>query len=223
MENAVGKVKAMSRLRRLKPAIIGLIVLLLIGGTGFFLVWQLKTVAAIIVDDTLPGVEYAGQIDSELSENFVRTLLVVNTDSPEERERHLKDISQGSAKVDASMDGYRKSIFEKEDQEMFDHLVTVRNNYRAIRQRVFDLVREGKRNEGLQLFESELLPAYAAQKEAGNALFDYNVKQGQSRGVRIETLCRRTEWIMAVICMGMFLGGFFTPFIALRLPPHIWK
>lgn len=223
MENAVGKVKAIDRLRRLKPAIIGMIVLLLIGGTGFFLVWQLKTVAGIVVDDTLPGVEYAGQIDSELSENFVRSLLVINTDSPEERDQHLKDISQGSAKVDASMDGYRQSIFEKEDQEMFDRLVTTRNNYRAIRQRVFDLVREGKRNEGLQLFESQLLPAYTAQKEVGNALFDYNVKQGQSRGVRIETLSRRTEWIMAVICMGMFLGGFFTPFIALRLPPRIWK
>jgi hypothetical protein len=187
------------------------------------MVWRLKNDAANIVDDTLPGLVYAGQINSELSENFVRTLLVINSDSPEERDRYLTKISEGSARVNESMDSYRQSIFEKEDSETFARLLTLREKYRAIRQRVFDLVGEGRRKEGWQLFESELRPAYAAQKEVGEALFDYNVKQGQSRGRRIETGCQRTQWVVAIICMVIFLGGVFTPFVAIRLPPRIWR
>jgi methyl-accepting chemotaxis protein WspA len=223
METVAKKITLMTRLWRLKPAIFGMIVLLVIGGTGFFLVWRVNTLAASIVDDTMFGLDYAGALNSELSENFVRTLLVINTDSPEERDQYLKKISEGSAKVNENMKLYEGSIFEEADREQFVRFTQLRDNYRAIRQRVFDLVQQGKRKEGLQLFETELLPAYAAQKEAGNKLFDYNVRQGQSRGVRIETLCHRTEWVVAIICMGFFLGGFFTPFLALRLPPHIWK
>jgi methyl-accepting chemotaxis protein WspA len=223
MVNTVQKAKVMRRLRTLKPAIIGVLFLLAIGGTGFFLVWRLKTVAASIVDDTLPGLVYGGYINSELSENFVRTLLVINSDSPEKRDRYLEKISEESVMVDKSMDHYREAIFEKQDRELFARLVTLRENYRAIRRRVFDLVREDRRKEGLQLFELELLPAYAAQKEAGEALFDYNVKLGQSRGTQIEAGSQWTQWVVAILCMGIFLGGFFTPFLALRLPPDIWK
>jgi hypothetical protein len=223
MDNTVEKTKRLRRLRRLKPAIMVAVVLLAIGGTGFFMVWRLKNDAAGIVDDTLPGLVYAGQIDSELSENFARTLMVINADSAEERDQYLKKISEGSARVNASMDGYRPTIFEPEENKLFNRLVTLRGKYQEIRQRVFDLVSQDRRKESLQLLQSELMPAYAAQKEAGEALFNYNVKQGQSRGARIETGCRRTEWVMAFLCMGMFLGGFFTPFIAIRLPPRIWK
>jgi CHASE3 domain sensor protein len=223
MHEPVEKAAAMRRLRRLKPVIIGVVVLLAIGGTGFFMVWRLHSDATSIVGDTLPGLVYAGQINSELSENFARALLVINSDSPEERVLYLKKISEGTARVNESIDRYRPTIFEKEEGDLFDRFVTVRGNYRAIRQRVFDLVEKDKRKEALQLFASELLPAYAAQKEAGEALFDYNVRQGQSRGARIESACRTTEWIMAILCAGIFLGGFFTPFIAIRLPPHIWK
>ncbi len=223
MQNPVEKTKTMRRLRTLKPVIIGVVVLLAIGGTGFFMVWRLNNDAAGIVDDSLPGLVYGGQINSELSENFARTLLAVNSGSPEERALYLKKISEGSVRVNESMDRYQEAIFEKEDRDLFDHLVALRGNYRAIRQRVFDLVGEDKQKEALQLFAAELLPAYAAQKEAGEALFEYNVKQGQSRGRRIETACQTTEWIVAILCAGIFLGGFFTPFIAIRLPPHIWK
>jgi hypothetical protein len=222
MKNAVEK--ARQRLQRLKPVIIKVVVLLAIGGTGFSLVWRLKNDAASIADDTLPGLVYAGQINSELSENFVRTLLVINSDSPEEQERYLTKISEGGARVDKSMDRYRReSLFESEDKELFARLITLREKYRATRQRVFDLVTEDRRKESLQLFESELLPAYAAQKEAGEALFDFNVKEGQSRGRQIEAGCQRTEWVVAIVCIGIFLGGFLAPFIAIRLPPHIWK
>jgi chemoreceptor-like protein with four helix bundle sensory module len=224
VRDTVESAKALRRLQRLKPVIIGVVVLLIIAGTGFFIVWRLKTVAAGIVDDTLPELVYAGQINSELSENFAITLQVMNSNSPEEQYEYLKKISEGKARVGQGMDRYRRaSRFEGEDRELFARLVTTREKYKAIRQRVFDLVKEGKQKDAWQLFESELRPAYTAQKAAGQALFDYNVNEGQSRGRRIENGCQQTEWVMAILCVGMFLGGFFTPFLAIRLPPRIWK
>jgi hypothetical protein len=213
----------MSNFRRLKPAIIGLVCLFIIGWTGFFIVGRLRSEAVRIVDDTLPGLVYAGQINSELSENFARTLLVVNSDNPEQRDLYLKGIDEGSKRVDESMQGYQRSIFEEEDRELFNHLMAVREKYREARRQVFEVVKAGKRPEALRFFETEVLPAYAAQKEAGEALFDYNVRQGRERGTRIEILCHRTQWVVTVICVAIFLGGFFVPFFAIRLPPNIWK
>lgn len=213
----------MSNFRRLKPAAIALVSLFIIGWTGFSIVGRLKSDAAGIVDDTLPGLVYGGQINSELSENFARSLLVISSDSPEERELYLKRIDEGSKRVSDSMSRYQRSIFEEEDRQLFNRLVAVREKYREIRWRVFDLVKENKRNEALRLFETEVLPAYAAQKEAGEALFDYNVRQGNVRGTRIETVCRRTQWVVTAICVMVFVVGFFTPFFAIRLPPNIWK
>jgi len=224
MRETIENSKTVRRLQRLKPAIIGLLVLLAIGGTGFFIIWRLKNDAAGIVEDTLPGLVYAGQLNSELSENFNLTLQVMNSNSPDEQYQYLKKISEGRARVGQGMDRYRRaSRFEGEDRELFDRLVTLREKHRAIRQQVFDLVKEGRQKDALQLFESELRPLYTAQKVTTQALFDYNVRQGQSRGERIETGCRWTEWIVAILCAGTFLVGFFTPFIAIRLPPRIWK
>ncbi|HUJ72996.1 MAG TPA: MCP four helix bundle domain-containing protein [Verrucomicrobiae bacterium] len=213
----------MSNLRRLKPVVVAVACLVLIGWTGFMIVSRLKNDAAAIVDDTLPGLVYAGQIDSELSENFARTLLVINSDSPENRDLYLKRIEEGSKRVNDSMSGYERSIYEEQDRQLFSHLTALREKYQEVRRRVFDLVKGEKRNEALRLLEAELLPAYAAQKEAGEALFDYNVRQGNQRGTRIELVCRRTQWIVTALCVAVFVGGFFVPFFAIRLPPNIWK
>ncbi len=213
----------MSNFRRLKPAVIALGCVFIIGWTGFFLVGRLRSDAAQIVDDTLPGLVYGGQIDSELSEGFARTLLVVNSGSPEERDLYLKTIEEAGQRVNDSMQAYQRSIYEEEDKQLFDHLVAAREKYREIRRQVFDLVKAGKRPEALQLFDTEGLPAYVAQKKAGEALFGYNVRQGRKRGTQIEILCRRTQWVMAAICVAVFVGGFFAPFFAIRLPPNIWK
>jgi hypothetical protein len=197
--------------------------LFIVGWTGFSIIGRLRSDAARIVDDTLPGLVYAGQINSELSENFARALLVVNSDSPEERDLYLNKINEGSKRVDDSMQGYQGSIFEEEDRQLFNHLMAVREKYREVRRQVFELAKAGKRTEALKLFETEVLPAYAAQKEAGGAVFDYNVRQGRERGIRIEILCRRTQWVVTAICVAVFVGGFFAPFFAIRLPPNIWK
>src|SRR6266404_9394671 len=90
---------SMGRLLRLKPAIIAVVILLIIGGTGFLVVGRLRADAARIVDDTLPGLTYAGQINAELSENFARSLLVINSPSPEERDMYLGRIEEGSKRV----------------------------------------------------------------------------------------------------------------------------
>jgi len=211
------------RISRLKPLIMLAVVLLIVGGIGFTVVHQIRIDAAKIVEDTLPGLAYGGQVNAELSENFARTLLVINTDSTEERDLYLKRIDEGSKRVNDSLEGYRLAIFEEEDRQTFDRLISVRDKYREVRRRAFDLVKEGKRTEAVRLFETEVLPAYTTQKEAGEALFDYNVRQADERGRHIETVCTRTQWFVAIICVAIFVSGFFTPFFAIRLPPNIWK
>jgi CHASE3 domain sensor protein len=148
----------------------------------------------------------------------------MNSKSPEEQYQYLKKISEGTARVGQGMERYRRaSRFGGEDHELFARLVTLREKHRAIRQQVFDLVKEDRQKDALQLFESELRPVYAAQKVTTQELFDYNVRQCSERGKHIETVCSRTQWFVAAICVLIFVGGFFTPFFVIRLPPNIWK
>ena len=203
--------------------VVAAALLFVVGMAGFTIVGHLRSDAAQIVDDTLPGLVYAGEIDSELSENFARTLLAINAQSPDERAVYLKKIAEGSERVDESMRGYQAGIFEKHDRQLFNQMGTMRQKYRDVRSQVFGLLNENRRDEALRLFESELLPAYTAQREAGQMLFKYNVTQGETGGVRIEKTCRITQWAVTVICMLVFVGGFFTPFFAIRLPPDILR
>lgn len=131
------------RIGRFKPLIMFAVALLVVGGIGFMIVRQLRIDAAKIVDDTLPGLVYAGQINAELSENFARSLLVINSDSAEERELYLKRIDEGSKRVNDSLEAYRATIFEEEERQLFERLIGARNKYREDRRRAFDLVNEG--------------------------------------------------------------------------------
>jgi hypothetical protein len=203
--------------------VVAAALLFVVGMAGFTIVGHLRSDAAQIVGDTLPGLVYAGEIDSELSENFARTLLAINARSSDERAIYLKKIAEGSERVDESMRGYQSGILEEYDRQLFNHMGAMRQKYRDIRSQVFGLLNENKRDEALRLFETELLPAYTGQREAGQMLFKYNVRQGETRGVRIEKTCRITQWTVTVICVLVFVGGFFTPFFAIRLPPDILR
>ena len=190
---------------------------------AYLVMRRLRVVAGQIVGGTLPGLVYGGQINSERSEGLVLFTLLIHSDNEDQRSLYMKQIEDAGKRVDESVQKYRGSIFEKEDWDLFNRLVATRKNCREIRLRIFALLEENRRVDAQRMFENELLPAYADSRKAGEALFDYNVKQGHDRGIQIEVVCRRTQWIVAISSVAVFLGGFFTPFFAIRLPPRLWS
>jgi hypothetical protein len=114
---------------------VSLLGLILIGMLGFLSVGHLKKQAWAIVFDTMPGLFAAGQANASLAQGFNRTLLALQTDSPEQRAQLRKEITELTEETATNLDAYKASIFESEDQLMFDRLVECRLNYIGIREK----------------------------------------------------------------------------------------
>ena len=77
-----------------------------------------------------------------------------------------------------------------------------------LREKMFALAENGQRPEAIALCKNELLPAYHRYKEAGDKLFEYNMRQGKDRGETIMRLCTVTQFVVAGIGMLIFILGF---------------
>ncbi|MGD0650855.1 MAG: MCP four helix bundle domain-containing protein [Verrucomicrobiia bacterium] len=211
----------MNYLQRLKPVVVAAGILLIIGGVEFLAVNQLKIGTGRIVLDTLPGLSYAGKINAEVSGNFIRTLLAINSTGPEERAAYTLEIDEASREINGRLKEYEKTIHEPKERQLFNTLLEQRKKYTEVRRAVFGLIDGNQKEEALRLFKTALLPAYKEYTRTGDLIFSYNMQQGDSRGKHILTVCNTTQLLVVVIGIIIFIGGFLTPFIAICfLPDH---
>jgi glycosyltransferase involved in cell wall biosynthesis len=186
-----------------------LMVLLLIGAVGFLSLGHLKKVANEIVSDTLPGLSYAGEANVTLAQAFNRSLLLMMTDRPERRAELRAEIEHYNTQTTNYLAAYKSQIFARDEQALFDALLQRRVEYLAIRERTFALAESNQRQQALELCQTELFPAYQRYKEAGDKLFEYNMREGTERGRNIMGVCTTTRVIVAGIGIFIFIVGFF--------------
>ncbi len=207
-----------SRMGRLTPLLyhafsmrgvtVAIACLLLVGALGFLSVERLKKDAAKIVNDTLPGLSYAGAADASLAQGFNRTLLFLMTDDQERAAQLRAEIEVYHRTTTQDLASYKQSIYEAEDRTNFEDLWQRRAEYVRIREQIFALVEQGKKSEARVLCDKELTPAYALYKQGADRLLEYNMLQGQSRGKSIMAACTITQLIVAAIVISIFVIGF---------------
>lgn len=195
----------MFSLAGLTVALLGLI---LVGALGFLSIGHLKRQADAIVGDTLPGLSVAGQANASMAQGFHRMLLLVVSESADERDRLRREIDTYSETTASLLASYEGSIHERADKEIFDQLTHYRMEYLRIRDQTVALIDNRKQQEALALYERELLPAYSHYKETGDRLFAYNMEQGKARGQSIMRVCTVTQWVVAGIGVLIFIAGF---------------
>jgi len=200
--------KLLYRMISLKGLATGLLGLLLIGGLGFFSLSHLKTTAKGIVEDTLPGLSYAGQANAYLADAY-RTLLIITTDDPKERLATRQTMEFLVKRTTDYLDRYQTSIFTEEDRDNFRTLQNLRKEFIATREEILKLADTGKKPEALALFHQSLIPKQAALKQAGEKLFEFNMREGRSRGQSIMNICTFTQVGVAAVLIVIFVLGFF--------------
>ena len=183
--------------------------LLMVGALGFLSIDHLKREAGKIVHDTLPGLTYAGAANASLAQGFNRTLMYLITEDKEQDARLRNEIETFNRMTTQYLATYKQAIFETEDRKEFEELWQHRREYLKIRERVFSLVEAGRRREAIELCERELSPAFLRYKASADELFQYNMRQGQSRGENIMASCTVTQLAVAGIVIGIFVVGFF--------------
>lgn len=180
----------------------------LIALCGFLSLGFLKNRARSIAEDTLPGLSYAGAANANLAQAFNRTLIMMLTTDPAEKNRLAVEIDEFSNRTTRLLVSYKSAIYTAPDAELFDELLKRRSEYLRARQKTIQLASQNKPQEAATACQNELLPAYSKYKQAGDKLFDYNMREGQERGRSIMFLCTAAQCLVAAIAVGIFVVGF---------------
>jgi hypothetical protein len=194
-----------------KGVLLAMIALLLVGGWGFLSVSELKHEARQIVNDTLPGLSFAGEANGYIVESS-RTLFFITTDDPNERAKLRQEIAELSRRTSIYLQEYGKTIFSAQDRQNFENVERFRSDYSRIRDQILNLADAGKKQDALAMYANSLLPIHTEVKTAADKLFAYNMEQGQIRGRRIMTICTITQIVLALTSVVIFLLGFFVGF-----------
>jgi len=192
----------------LKGMTVTLLVLLLIGSIEFLSLSRLKSQAREIVNDTLPGLSYAGSANAYLSDAY-RTLLFIYTDDNSQRADIHNQMDSLAERTSTFLNKYQASIFSSDDRRNFDAVVSLRADYLKTRSDILALAGSGHRDEALSLFHHTLMPTQLKLKQAGEKLLTYNMNQGEQRGRAIMHICTLTQIAVAFIGVFIFIFGFF--------------
>ena len=196
------------RMFTLKGMAAGALALLLIGAMGFVSIAHLKNRANAIVNDTLPGLTYAGEANVSGAVAFNRTLMLMIADTEEQRERLRKEIDIFSKTTTRALSAYKNTPLAPEEKILYERASQNRAEYLRIRDRVMALLDDNKRTEAVSLCNRELLPVYLQYKQATYEMFEYNAREARSSGNTIMALCTVTEWVVAGIGVFIFIVGF---------------
>jgi len=196
------------RLISFRGTAVAALILFLIGMLGFLSLNHLKHQADLIVNDTLPGLSYAGEANAYIVDAS-RTLLFITDKDPQKRQEILQQIDIFSTRTTRYLTMYRQSIYGDEDWTNFQALIRERDRYIQVRQHVLSLASQGRENEALAVYNESLVPIHKSVKDAADKLFEYNMRQGQARGKKIMAFCTVTQIVLGVASVLIFIVGFF--------------
>jgi hypothetical protein len=193
----------------LKIAGAALVVLVVVGSLGYASVSQLKRHARVIVQDTLPGLAYAGAANTTLAKSYNNLLLFLISNDPEDRTVYRRQVLESSEETSRNLTEYEKSIVHPEDRRQFEALARDRAMYIEVRDQVFGLADQGRQAEAVHHFQQFLRPAFEEYHAAGETLLRYNIQSGIQQGREMTTSCNVTQMFVALIGVVFFLAGFF--------------
>ena len=209
-DRSAGRDGTPSLLRRmfsLKGLTAGLVLLLLVGAIEFLSLSRLKQVAGEIVNDTMPGLAYAGGANAYLADAY-RTLLFIDTTDAAARAEIRQQMDTLAARTSDYLSKYHSSIFTSEDEANFQALLKLREAYQANRSKILDLASSGKTAEATLAFHQTLIPMQSDLKKAGEKLLAYNMREGEERGRSIMRICTVTQIFVALMGISIFILGF---------------
>lgn len=144
---------------------------------------DLRQITGSIVDDALPGIVDASQINIAKTENVLRLYRMLLAKTPEERQKHHQEIDAINAEILLSMTNYEKTISleDRQDRQNFETLRQKREAFVKTREQFCSLVATNEAEAQAYLITA----VRAANQEytaAADALLDYNKRTAQDRG-----------------------------------------
>lgn len=192
-----------------------------LGGVSFWVANRVKQKATLFRQGTLRKLACSADLNSCQSEGYARVLLMIADDDPKRRETYKMERESYIKSIDAALKEYAAAfaVDPEPARRRFDAFVETRAQYRAVANRVVELVDAGRLVEARQLAVETLLPAYRRYTEAGDALLAADVATGISRAERIESACAAMQYFTVGFCLAGIVVGFLVPLaLFLKVP-----
>src|SRR6266478_5451360 len=140
----------MSRIR-IVPTVSILTAFFVFGSLSFLAVGRVKQRTEQFTQITIQKLTWAGQINAYQAEAYVRTLLFLGADSPEDRSSLRAAIEDFRQKTSAVLSQYAELLKTDESRHRYQDLTEKRSRYQKIRDQIIALNDQGKKDESLQL------------------------------------------------------------------------
>ncbi len=182
------------------------VLFLAVAGVGWYAVWTLHETSRMLVVDTLPGLVDAGLAHERMHDNRHAMHLMIMVPTDVERTRLIEMVKANS--TDALWQDYANSIFQEDDRNNYQAMMSVRSNYLASADKFLGLVKTSQLTAAQVLFEGDLARQFQSYRTAVKTLFDYNAQQGVNRSKVITRDIGCAPWLISGLCLLIFIIGF---------------
>jgi len=180
-------------------------IFLAVAAAGWFSVRELRETSRMLVVDTMPGLVDTGLAVERMNDNRRAMREMLDPHTAAERAQMIQMVRTNS--TGPLWQDYTNSIFEVTDRLNYQGMMFMRSNYIQSCEEYFNLVSAGKTEEASALFYGELSRKFQGYNDAAKKLFNYNVQQGMGRGKTILNSAQYAPWIIAGLCMLVFVVG----------------
>lgn len=160
-------------------------VLFLLGAFAYQRFALVHAEAESIVQDSLPGVLLADEIQAINRINYHLAFEIMVTEDAARKLTVEKQIKANSERLTDLYQKYFSTIRTEEDRNIFDSIKPVREAYTAVRKEALALALAGKFSEARESWRSKVEPAYEGYVKTIDALADLNRNNSVKTGEKI--------------------------------------
>ncbi|MFM8887904.1 MAG: MCP four helix bundle domain-containing protein [Chthoniobacterales bacterium] len=146
--------------------------------------------------------------NKSLSQAFNETLQAVLAQDPRMRQELMASVSVQSEKTTGHLEDFGRLASDAEERQRLDALLAARQEYFAVRDRVFAQLAAGDRAAAEQLYQSALRPAYAGYEKLSVKLLQSNAGDAIDRSQAVVNRALVLQVVVAVVSAVLFLLGF---------------
>jgi hypothetical protein len=146
--------------------------------------------------------------NKSLSQAFNETLQAVLAQDPGIRQKLIASVSAQSEKTTVQLEDFARLASDAEERQRLDVLLAARQEYFAVRDRVFGHLTAGDNGAAEQLYQSALRPAFEDYEKVSINLLQSNADDAIGRSQAVVNRALVLQIVVAVVSAVLFLVGF---------------
>jgi len=177
-----------------------------VAAVGWIAVDKLHATSKKLVVDTLPSLADAGLAQERFYQNRHLMHEMLDEHTPAERAQLIQFVTSNS--TDGIWKDYADTIYSAEERQLYETMLVVRSNYSETLPPFLNLVAAGKISDASTLFNGEQNRRFQIYRAAAQRVFDFNARQGVTRGKIISSSLPYAPLVVGGLCLLVFVFGF---------------